>query len=59
MPNLLNLEFEHEANILGEKLSVNHLNEIALAHPCRFKVIANNIDLEVSIGSIEKNQIDR
>jgi len=33
-------------------------NEIALAHPGRFKVIANNIDLEVSIGSIVKDQID-
>ncbi len=59
MPNLLNLEFEHEANILHEKLSGNHLNEIALAHPGRFKVIASNIDREVSIGSIEKDQIDR
>ena len=32
--------------ILGEKLSGNHLNEIALAHPGRFKVIADNLHVK-------------
>ncbi len=32
--------------ILGEKLSGNHLNEIALAHPGRFKVIADNLHIK-------------
>jgi hypothetical protein len=32
--------------ILGEKLSGNHLNEMALAHPGRFKVIADNLHIK-------------
>lgn len=32
--------------ILGEKLSGNHLNELALAHPGRFKVIADNLHIK-------------
>jgi transposase len=32
--------------ILGEKLSGNHLNETALAHPGRFKVIADNLHIK-------------
>ena len=37
--------------ILGEKLSGNHLNEMALAHPGRFKVIADNLHIkEVFVG---------
>jgi hypothetical protein len=31
--------------ILGEKLSGNHLNEAALAHPGRFKVVADNLHI--------------
>jgi transposase len=37
--------------ILGEKLSGNRLNEMALAHPGRFKVIADNLHIkEVFVG---------
>jgi hypothetical protein len=37
--------------ILGEKLSGNRLNEMALAHPGRFKVIADNLHIkEVFFG---------
>jgi len=37
--------------ILGEKLSGTHLNEIALAQPGRFKVIADNLHIkEVVVG---------
>jgi transposase len=32
--------------ILGEKLSGNRLNEMALAHPGRFKVIADNLHIK-------------
>ena len=32
--------------ILGEKLSGNNLNEMALAHPGRFKVIADNLHIK-------------
>jgi hypothetical protein len=32
--------------ILGEKLSGNHLNEMALAHPGRFKVLADNLHIK-------------
>jgi hypothetical protein len=32
--------------ILGEKLSGNHLNETALAHPGRFKVVAANLHIK-------------
>jgi len=32
--------------ILGEKLSGNHLNELALAHPGRFKVLADNLHIK-------------
>jgi len=32
--------------ILGEKLSGNHLNEAALAHPGRFKVVAANLHIK-------------
>lgn len=32
--------------ILGEKLSGNHLNQLALAHPGRFKVIAANLHIK-------------
>ncbi len=37
--------------ILGEKLRGNHLNETALAHPGRFKVVAENLSIkEVFVG---------
>jgi transposase len=37
--------------ILGEKLRGNHLNEMALAHPGRFKVVAENLHIkEVFVG---------
>jgi transposase len=37
--------------ILGEKLRGNHLNETALAHPGRFKVVAENLHIkEVFVG---------
>jgi IS4 transposase len=32
--------------ILGEKLSGDHLNEAALAHPGRFKVVADNLHIK-------------
>ena len=32
--------------ILGEKLSGNHLNEMALAHPGRFKIVADNLHIK-------------
>ena len=32
--------------ILGEKLRGNHLNETALAHPGRFKVVADNLHIK-------------
>jgi hypothetical protein len=32
--------------ILGEKLSGNHLNELALAHPGRFKELADNLHIK-------------
>jgi hypothetical protein len=32
--------------ILGEKLSGNHLNETALAHPGRFKVVDDNLHIK-------------
>jgi len=37
--------------ILGEKLRGNNLNEVALSHPGRFKVVADNLHIkEVSAG---------